>query len=342
LTWIYLSLLGAISAVGLISGVAIRFYQLNTAIRREILEKEMVTANLRILEKRYRILVENAPFPILISRLSDGLLLYVNPSAAQKLEMTQEHAIGKSSQDYYVNPGSRENLVTAIEQQGYIRNNEILLKSSTGREFWANLSATLISFEGEPAIFVAVVDVTEQKELERRLEVMAMTDDLTGLNNRRYFTRKGTEEFRRARRYTSALSVIMLDVDRFKSINDTYGHAAGDYVLKELAILIRQNLRDVDIPGRLGGEEFAILLPNTNHQSTLILAERLRQNIATHLFEINDQSIPSTASMGVASLNEDSVNLEELLNQADAALYRAKLQGRNRVGSSLEDKTNIS
>ena len=330
-TWVYLSLLGALAMTGLISGIAARFYQLTKTVRQESAAKEQVAARLQALGERYRVLVENAPFPILISRLSDGVLLYVNPSAARKLEITQEHAIGKSSREYYVNPENRKNLVAALERQGFIHNGEFLLKSATGQTFWANLSATLIAFEGEHAIFVAIVDITQQKELEKRLEVLAMTDELTGLFNRRYFMHKGTEELQRAGRYGNDLSLIMLDIDWFKAINDTYGHEAGDEVLKMMATLMRQNLREIDIPSRLGGEEFALLLPNTNPEQTLIVADRLRQGVEQHLFATSSQLISITVSMGIATCSRDTTNLEQLLNQADQALYQAKQQGRNRI-----------
>lgn len=331
LTWVYLVLAVALGAITLVSGVAARFYQLTRAIQREMAAKETVTKNLEALGKRYRVLVENAPFPIVISRLSDGLLLYVNPSAAQKFEVAQDHAIGKSSSEYYVNPENRDSLILAVERQGYVQNMEILFKSATGQTFWANLSATLISFENEPAIFVELVDVTQQKELERQLEILAMTDELTGLFNRRYFTHKGSEAFQRAWHDQTDLSVIMLDIDRFKSINDTYGHDAGDEILKNVAGLISKSLRQIDIPSRVGGEEFALLLPDRTHDDAGAIAEGLRCEIEQHLFEVNGQVIPLTVSMGIASLTRNSASLRELLNQADIALYQAKQSGRNCV-----------
>lgn len=333
LTWLYLSLLGAVGVVGIVSILAGRFYQLNTLIRREMSEKEKITANLRMLEKRYRILVENAPFAILITRLHDGLFLYINLKAAQKLDIAPEYAIGKSVCEHYVNLQDRDALLAALVRQGYVQSFEILFKSAAGVEFWANISATLIQFGEEQAIFVALVDVTEQKELAKRLETMAMTDELTGLFNRRYFTQRGEEEFQQARRYQLPFSLMMLDLDRFKSVNDIYGHDAGDYVLKQFAVLMRHSLREVDILGRLGGEEFGVLLPNTDGDHTLILAERLRQTIEAHSFEIRGKSLGMTTSIGVATYHEDSASLDELLIQADSALYRAKNQGRNRVMS---------
>ena len=331
MTWFYFSLLGALGMIGIVSGIAARFYQLNTIIRREMVAREIVTANLLALEQKYQILVEHAPFPILISCLRDGRILYINPKAAQKLEITQEHAIGKLTHDYYADPEDRDSLLVTIERQGYLQNAEVLLKATTGATFWVNVSATLIAFADEPAIFLALVDVTKRKELEKQLETMAMTDDLTGLFNRRYFAAKGNAEFQRAHRYKTPLSMLMLDIDRFKLINDTYGHEAGDHVLKECATLMGQQLREIDILGRLGGEEFGVLLPNTDESHTLILAERLRHTIAQHPFVIHGKPVSITASIGVAALHDDITLLDGVLRHADAAMYQAKQQGRNRV-----------
>ncbi len=331
MTWLYLTLLGAAVLVGVTSTITARFYQLNTAIRREMTERERVAASLEALEQRYQVMVEHAPFPILIVHLGDGLLIYINPSAAQTFAIAQTYAIGKSAQDYYVHPEDRGSFLALLDQQGYVQNFEVLLRTARGEEFWASLSAALIDLGAERAIFVALTDVTERRDLERRLEMQAMTDDLTGLFNRRYFTHKGSEEIQRARRYTLPLAMMMVDVDRFKQINDTYGHDRGDYVLREFATLIRQSVRDVDVVSRLGGEEFGLMLPNTDLASTLAMAERLRQEIEAHHFLIEDRLVRITASIGVAALGDDEADLNVLLSHADTAMYQAKHQGRNRV-----------
>lgn len=331
MTWLYISLLSAVVVVGIASSITARFYQLNTAIRREMIERERVAASLAALEHRYRVMVEHAPFPIVISRLSDGLMIYINPSAAQKFAIAQEYAVGKSAQSFYVYPEERRIFQESLDQQGYVQNFEVLLKTASGVDFWASLSATLVVLGDEQAIFIALIDITERKNLERQMEMQAMTDEMTGLFNRRYFTRRGGEELQRARRYKLVLSIMMIDVDRFKQINDTYGHGRGDYVLKEFALLICQSVRDVDVVGRLGGEEFGVILPNTDLASTLALAKRLCQTIEGHPFLIEDRQVSITASIGIADLREDVADLDGLLNHADTALYQAKNQGRNRV-----------
>ncbi|MBF0573554.1 MAG: diguanylate cyclase, partial [Desulfamplus sp.] len=336
ITWIYLSLFGTVCVAGIFSFIAMRFYNLNRRIRKEMVEKERVSANLSMLEEKYRILVEHAPFPILITSFISEQLMYINPKAVQKLDITQDYAIGKPARNYYVNPEDRDIFLTFLKSQGYVENYEVLMKSASGVQFWASLAATLILFQNEQAIFTALLDITEQKTLEKKLETMAMTDELTGLFNRRNFTQKGLDECQRAKRYNLPLSMMMLDVDKFKSINDTYGHQAGDYVLKKFASLIMNNIRDVDVAGRLGGEEFGLLLPNTDGDYALTLAERLRKAIEQYPFELNGKVVSITASIGVASFVENSVCFDQMLNNADSAMYWSKNSGRNRVARYRE------
>jgi diguanylate cyclase (GGDEF)-like protein len=160
---------------------------------------------------------------------------------------------------------------------------------------------------------------------------MAMTDDLTGLFNRRHFTRQGMKELGLAQRSQQPCALIMLDIDHFKAINDTHGHQAGDDVLKTLARVIGQNVREADTVGRLGGEELAVLLPNTDGEVAASLAERLRQSVEAIPHVVNGQALTVTVSLGVASLWANTDTLDTLLSRADQAMYAAKHQGRNRV-----------
>ncbi len=167
--------------------------------------------------------------------------------------------------------------------------------------------------------------------LEESVE-LAVTDALTGLNNRRYMEAHLKALGGAALSAGQPLSVLLVDVDNFKSINDTYGHAAGDTILRELAARFRRTTRAVDTACRLGGEEFVILMPATNLADACQIGERVRRAIAAELFHINrDSKIPVTASVGIASLEGPHDTLEQLLARADGALYAAKKKGRNRV-----------
>jgi diguanylate cyclase (GGDEF)-like protein len=165
-----------------------------------------------------------------------------------------------------------------------------------------------------------------------RAEHLARIDALTGLCNRRAFYEQGETLLRQARRYGKPLSLIMLDIDHFKSVNDSRGHAAGDATLQAVALAIQETPRETDVAGRVGGEEFALLLPETSLADASRLAERLRSRIADKLSVSHDGGeIRITASFGVAEFDSTTESLDVLVARADALLYRAKESGRNRV-----------
>ncbi|MGB4498598.1 MAG: diguanylate cyclase [Methylococcaceae bacterium] len=175
-------------------------------------------------------------------------------------------------------------------------------------------------------------DITDRKCLQLELEKQAHTDYLTGISNRRHFMAQAELELNRSIRYDNPISVLMMDVDFFKKINDSYGHKVGDVVLKKLAIVSQKTLREIDQIGRLGGEEFAILLPETNATKAMEAAERLREAIEhTKIPLENGLPLHFTVSIGAASLSSKEDNVDVLLNLADQALYKAKETGRNKV-----------
>jgi len=171
---------------------------------------------------------------------------------------------------------------------------------------------------------------------KKHAEDMASTDALTGLNNRRAFFDKASLLFAYCKRNQEPISALMLDIDHFKKINDSYGHAAGDIALRNLARLIKTNLRDSDLPCRFGGEEFAVLLPNTTALEAVEMANMLRKMMMTTIIALADENALSlTASFGIS---DDGATVEDLLNNADKAMYLAKNSGRNHVMTyRLED-----
>jgi diguanylate cyclase (GGDEF)-like protein len=164
----------------------------------------------------------------------------------------------------------------------------------------------------------------------------AITDDLTGLVNRRRFIEALDAEIERARSFGSPLTVVIADLDNFKRVNDDFGHHAGDVVLRSFADLVRLHVRDVDVSGRLGGEEFAILLPETDRAGAASVAERMRESLSAVSLGVSDErSVRVTSSFGVAELAPGQSG-DDLLRVADAALYRAKADGKNRVVSTSD------
>ena len=176
-----------------------------------------------------------------------------------------------------------------------------------------------------------------QSDLEAanaRLAALASTDELTRVGNRRAFLGRAAQELTRADRYERAISVVLVDVDHFKHINDQYGHAVGDEVLRLMTEALTSSLRDTDFVARIGGDEFALLLPETSQYSARQVAERLRRTVSELRFVAEGSPLPVTVSCGVAERVPGRSGVEELLARADGALYRAKREGRNRVASS--------
>ncbi len=331
MTWLYLGMSGIILVTGTISMVAARFYQLNRAFRSELAERIQIEQDLRALEERHRVLAEHAPFPIMISRFADGAILYINPESARSLAISQSHALSRITYTFFQDQATFHELSSRLERQGFLQSYEARMLTADGRPFWANLSASLINFEGQLAIFAAIMDVSQRKELELQLEALAMTDELTGLYNRRSFMQHLDEEFSRARRYHTPCALLMLDLDCFKQVNDSYGHAAGDRVLQHVAAILHTSLRSNGLAGRLGGEEFGILLPNSTLEQARQTAEHLCEQIAAEPIAIGSISISITVSIGVATYMVQLAGSEALLRNADQALYQAKAEGRNCV-----------
>lgn len=233
------------------------------------------------------------------------------------------------------------NFSASVQARVMTNRREVQGLTADGREFPAEVSIAKLH-HAHGLLFTAVIrDVSERKRVESELRRMATTDPLTGLNNRRRFLELAEVEMARLRRYGRPVLVLMLDIDRFKAINDSHGHATGDRALVRLAEVCRSELRDTDHIGRLGGEEFAIILPETPLASACEVAERLRHRLALADVPLNDLPldpadlgqgcIRMTVSIGVAMSGEDDACIERALGRADRALYEAKAAGRNRV-----------
>ena len=185
--------------------------------------------------------------------------------------------------------------------------------------------------------------IRELEVSKKALAEQATTDSLTKLKNRRAFFENGAKALAMARRYVSDLSVLLLDIDHFKKINDTYGHAVGDDALIVVAQILIEMSRTEDTVARIGGEEFALLLPDTNRLGTAVLAERIRSAIEREQFITGDKIVPITVSIGIASFGVDPADsIDQLLGVADNRLYLAKNAGRNRICVNDEGKTTFA
>ena len=169
--------------------------------------------------------------------------------------------------------------------------------------------------------------------LYEEIEQIAITDSLTEVHTRRYILERFQEELNRSKIRNIKMSLLMIDVDFFKKFNDQYGHLTGDQILREVGFLIRENIREIDIAGRYGGEEFCVILPDTDHQGAQYAAERIRRAVEETIIKAYDASVKITVSIGTSTFPDDGKKLDELIDKADWALYRAKKQGRNTVCS---------
>ncbi len=172
---------------------------------------------------------------------------------------------------------------------------------------------------------------TERIDLYGKFQQLSIYDSLTESYNRRYFMMRLLEEFSRAQKFSLNISFVMIDIDNFKKINDTYGHLVGDVVLKEIAKAIKENVREIDSVSRLGGEEFAVILPETDKAAAIIAAERIRGKVSQKMIRAFDEVLSVTISIGIASFPQNTLYADVLMEIADKALYQAKQSGKNQV-----------
>lgn len=269
----------------------------------------------------------------------DGKLLWVNPGVERLTGYSAEECMNQRSHPMeIVHPEDRETLARAMASAGKapsMTEIEFRVVCKDGTVRWcAAVSQPAIDTQGRNVGFRASIrDISDRKALQHQLELLASTDPLTGVVNRRRFFHTAEAELYRARRYDRPLVLALIDIDHFKRINDTYGHAVGDDTLKTLAHAVGNRLRRSDLFARFGGEEFVLLLPETQLGDGLRLCERLRQMVETIKLQIPDRAEPFgfAVSIGVADLQHDGDSLNQLLARADAALYKAKRDGRNQV-----------
>ncbi|WP_167730621.1 PAS domain-containing protein [Terasakiella sp. SH-1] len=305
-------------------------------ISTDITEQKQLEEKLRRNERQLTTILDNLKAHVYIKDVN-FTYTYVNADMCTYLGRDRDDIIGKTDAEIFGSKIAERFHVSDNEVFDYSENISSIEKSKhfqTGNTcYFLSVKAPLINDLGNPYALLGIsTDVTEQKRLEKELRQMASTDVLTGINNRRHFLELCEREIERAQRYDTKLSLIMLDVDHFKHINDTYGHAVGDEAIRSMTGLCRQNLRNSDVIGRIGGEEFAILLPETDQKGAKLLAERIRKNTAKYAFDIGEKKpVSFTASFGVTSLVKSDETPDDLLKRADIALYDAKTSGRNRV-----------
>ncbi len=285
-------------------------------------------------ELKYRTLVEQSLEGILI--VQNGLIKFANPTLLKNLNYVESELVGKDILRFLY-PDDRDllakNLMKLSEHQLIDSSLELRMAHKNEEGIYMEVLLTQIQYEDDPAILVTLRNITERKKAEAELKRLVITDDLTGLFNQRYFYTQITKESERAKRHNRPLSLILIDIDLFKDFNDTYGHWEGDFVLKKIGEILLKNVRDIDMPFRYGGEEFTVILPDTNHEDAIIVAERIRKAVAQNVFypfTLNGQPdvVSKTVSIGITEFREQD-DMKSFVKRADNALYQAKKLGRN-------------
>lgn len=306
------------------------YWRRSRSLQAELIARQQAEQATRESEQAYRALVEAAPFPVFISCARTGRIRFLNSRSEEYFGINRESILGRPIAEFCQDGETRDRLATHLSQNGKLSDIELRLHDARGRPFWGLVSASMVDFEGRPGVFVALNDITERKQLEARLEHLVNTDVLTSLASRRRILEILEQEHGRATRYESPLAILAVDLDHFKQINDSHGHDAGDEALRTFANVVRSGLRGQDSAGRLGGEEFMVVLPETGPEEALQVAERLRATVEDLAICLDKKIIRLTVSVGIASLQTCST-VEELMKAADHALYAAKDAGRNRV-----------
>ncbi len=298
-------------------------------------------------EARFRATFERAAIGIIHTSL-DRRILQANQKFCDMLGYNRDELVGMPSNSF-THPDDREHdgryrrQLLSGEMDSVSAERRYICKD--GSIIWTERAVSLVrDHDGQPLYFLRIVeDVTERKRLEDELRGLATTDMLTGLPNRRAFIARLEDEHARLKRFEGQqAALLILDLDHFKNINDTYGHPAGDEVLRQVAAVIRNEIRQIDMSSRLGGEEFSVLLAGATHTAAREFAERLRRKIAGLTVTHENRTITVTASIGVAALHAAEESADAALLLADRALYRAKNLGRDRVevflpGTALTD-----
>jgi diguanylate cyclase (GGDEF)-like protein/PAS domain S-box-containing protein len=292
-------------------------------------------------ELRYRRLFEAAQDGILILDAETGAITDVNPYLIDMLGYSREEFVEKKLWEVgaFKDIDASKEAFQALQKDEYIRYKNLPLRAKGGKLIQVEFVSNVYSAAGEKVIQCNIRDITERsraedalRKSEASLREQSVRDHLTGLFNRRYMEETLKRELLRASRKSLSLGIIMLDVDDFKHLNDTYGHAAGDAVLRKIGNLLLRHIRGEDIACRYGGDEFIIVLPDTTREVTIARAEVICEFAQKFHLQFEGLTLPAvTLSLGVAAFPEDGTTSTAILKAIDMALYRAKREGSSRV-----------
>lgn len=315
---------------GILGAVILAVIFWKRTLSRKITERKTVEKELQNSEYRYRCLCKASSECIIITE--NGVIVEANTVVAQVLGYTLPEIIGMEVTEIFA-PKVREvypRFQQSRKGDDIGRTIELTALKKGGKEFPIEMSLSAIQIEGQWCAIAVIRDITERKKMEAELRRLATTDALTGVSNRRGFMEKVEHELSRAQRYGNPFTMIMVDIDHFKSINDNYGHQVGDLVLQKMALAIKSALRKSDIFGRIGGEEFSIVLMETEPETAISISERIRSRIEALSIHTGKETVHITISIGLTFFREGD-DISTVSNRSDEALYAAKENGRNCV-----------
>jgi diguanylate cyclase (GGDEF)-like protein/PAS domain S-box-containing protein len=349
------------------TAITVRPLEIFANLISEMLQRRILAKKIKESEEKYRELITN--IKVGIFRLDpSGQILEANPSAIEMFGFKNaEPFLEKNVSEFFQMQEMSSNFMSEIENNGMVKNKEFCLQRKNGTPFWASLTSTAIRRDSKKILYYDTVieDITKKKQLQEEVKRLSITDELTGLFNRRYFNQNLPKEIKNAERWRSSLSLIMIDIDNFKNYNDTYHHLNGDELLKEMAHVITQNIRKErngdwcsrfddngssigDWASRFGGDEFAIILPGADAKDAIKVGDRIRKVFSELIFNPKGTPVHKSISLGIAhcsytekekkgndAYKKGTTNYEkvatDLTKLADAALFKAKSTGKNAI-----------
>ncbi len=297
----------------------------------DVTELKWAEAALRASEQRFAKIFQATPDLLSITALKDGSLLEVNDAFLRALGYRRAEVIGRSFLELgvWVDERQRQELVRALEERSEVRDFEVPFRAKNGRKLLGLVSAESMEMNGKPCILVLFKDITERKRMEETIRHQAQHDTLTDLPNRKLFMDFLALELAQARRNRRHLAVLFLDLDHFKQINDTLGHAAGDLLLQAVAQRLKRCVRESDTVARIGGDEFNVLMPDLTQSDDVGTVVRKIMGVFQSPFLLDNVEINATTSVGISMFPADGDSCEELVNKADSAMYVAKQSNGN-------------